>query len=179
MHPLRATLPTLLALALLGSTSHPAAADDLHAYDDPEPDPGDDGIGRFYIGGGGAITGDSGVDVAGYLEGGTRIPRRHIWVRGKVAAGTAGEATLGVEGRRCAVSGVLCGSIGFDAGRVFDRGYLMALRASGDLALTRSLALRLSVEARRLAGVEEAEMEMDTDPGPIGVGAGLGLVVRF
>jgi hypothetical protein len=175
MSPLRATC---LALLLLGASPRLAAADDLYAYDDPVPDPGDDGVGRFYVGGGGVLSSDGDTDVAGFVDGGLRIPGRHIWVRGKVAGGTASEATLGVEGRRCAVSGVLCGALGFDAGRVFDEGYLMALRASGDLALTRSLAIRLSVEARRLAGVEDDEMEM-VERAPVGVGAGLGLVVRF
>jgi hypothetical protein len=176
----RATCLALLSLLLLGASPRLAAADDLYAYDDPVPDPGDDGVGRYYVGGGGAISADGSTDVAGYLDGGLRIPGRHIWVRGKVAGGTASEATLGVEGRRCAVSGVLCGSLGFDAGRVFDEGYLMALRAGGDLALTRSLAVRLSVEARRLAGLEEDETEMEMiEHAPVGVGASLGLVVRF
>lgn len=174
----RAPCLALLALLLLGASPRHAAADDLNAYDDPIPDPGDDGVGRYYVGGGGALSADGDTDVAGFVDGGLRIPGRHIWVRGKVAGGTASEATLGVEGRRCAVSGVLCGALGFDAGRVFDEGYLMALRASGDLALTRSLAVRLSVEARRLAGVEADEMEM-VERAPVGVGANLGLVVRF
>jgi hypothetical protein len=174
----RAACLALLSLALLGASPQLAAADDLHAYDDPPRDRGDDGVGRTYVGGGGALSADGSVDVAGFVEGGLRIPGRHIWVRGKLAGGTASEATLGVEGRRCRVSGVVCGALGFDAGRVFDEGYLMALRASGDLAITRSLAVRLSVEARRLAGVDD-EMELEVERAPVGVGAGLGIVVRF
>ena len=174
----RATCLALLSLLLLGASPRLAAADDLYAYDDPVPDPGDDGVGSFYLGGGAALASDGDTDVAGFVDGGLRIPGRHIWARGKVAGGTASEATLGVEGRRCHVSGMVCGALGFDAGRVFDEGWLMALRAAGDMAVTRSVAVRLSVDARRLASVEETEMEM-VERAPVGVGASLGVVLRF
>ena len=179
MSSFRATLLVVLPLVLLGASPHLAAADDLYAYDQPEPDPGDDGVGSFYVGGGGALLSDSGGQVAGYLDGGLRIPGRHIWIRGKLAAGTAHEATLGVEGRRCSGPGVLCGVLGVDGGARADGGYVMALRGAGELALTRSLAARLSVEARRLVGGDEMEMPMDEDTGPVGVGVSVGVVMRF
>jgi hypothetical protein len=179
MSPFRATLLALLPLVLLGASPHLAAADELYAYDDPEPDPGDDGVGSFYVGGGGALLSDAGGQVAGYLDGGLRIPGRHIWIRGKLAAGTAHEATLGVEGRRCVVSGVVCGALGVDAGALAGGGYVMALRGAGELALTRSLAARLSLEARRLAGDDAMAAEMDEATGPVGVGASVGVVMRF
>ena len=191
----RPLLLALLPIALLGSSSLPAAADDLHAYDDPVRDPGDDGVGRYYLGGGAAVLGDARLQAAAYLDGGLRIPGRHIWVRGRLATGLAGgddgdgtlaEATLGVEGRRCRVSGVVCGALGFDAGRVAGElthddhmhdaaAWVMALHASGDAAITRSVALRLTVEARRLAGVDE----MSHADVQVGAGVALGVVMRF
>jgi hypothetical protein len=183
MSPRRAPLLALLALALLGSSSRPAAADDLYAYDEPAPDPGDDGVGRYYLGGGAALSGHSWLAVGGYVDGGVRVPRRHIWVRGKLATAVASddqmvEATIGVEGRRCVVAGVLCGALGVDGGRLTGDvdTFVMALRASGDLAVTRTLALRLALETRRLTGGDEPEME---PAGLTGLGGSLGVVYRF
>jgi hypothetical protein len=77
------------------------------------------------------------------------------------------------------VSGVVCGARGVAAGALAGGGYVMALRGAGELALTRSLAARLSLEARRLAGDDAMAAEMDEATGPVGVGASVGVVMRF